>query len=276
MLFNGNDIQVSFSCQQFQCNSFEIFVEDNVETGMCLYFHSTKHTNVVRCPRCGGPVHVYGRRETTLKSFPIWPQIPVECHVEYHQYHCCQCGETFTEEIGFRYPGTRVTVRAALFIELLLRHGATISAVQRITGIHWDTIRQIHMEMMEADLETRRMELKKAGYKPKYLAVDEFAIHKGHTYATCVMDLVLGDIIWVGKGRSMKDFQHFFKEIDMAYLSEVEAVAMDMNASYNALIEQHLPHAAIVYDRYHMQTQFGKDVLGAKSPAIVETSVPES
>lgn len=28
---------------------------------------------------------------------------------------------------------------------------------------------------------------------------------------------------------------------------------MDMNASYNILVEQHLPHAEIVYDRYHMQ-----------------------
>ena len=49
----------------------------------------------------------------------------------------------------------------------------------------------------------------------------------------------------------------------MDYLSEVESVAMDMNASYNALVGEHMPWAEIVYDRYHMQAQFGKDVLGA-------------
>ena len=38
---------------------------------------------------------------------------------------------------------------------------------------------------------------------------------------------------------------------------------MDMNASYNALVNEHMPWAEIVYDRYHMQAQFGKDVLGA-------------
>ena len=38
---------------------------------------------------------------------------------------------------------------------------------------------------------------------------------------------------------------------------------MDMNASYNVLIREHLPHAQIVYDRYHLQAQFGRDVLGA-------------
>ena len=35
-----------------------------------------------------------------------------------------------------------------------------------------------------------------------------------------------------------------------------------MNASYNALVKEYLPQAEIVYDRYHVQAQFGRDVLG--------------
>ena len=30
--------------------------------------------------------------------------------------------------------------------------------------------------------------------RSRLLAVDEFAIHKGHTYATCVMDLETGEV----------------------------------------------------------------------------------
>ena len=45
-------------------------------------------------------------------------------------------------------------------------------------------------------------------------------------------------------------------------LSAVIAVAMDMNASYNKLVTKDLPNARIVYDRFHMQSQFGRDVLG--------------
>ena len=37
---------------------------------------------------------------------------------------------------------------------------------------------------------------------------------------------------------------------------------MDMNASYNKLVTKHLHKAQIVYDRFHMQSQFGRDVLG--------------
>ena len=129
-------------------------------------------------------------------------------------------------------------------------------------SINWNTIALIHKEFMKGELEQRREELRRSNYKPRYLAVDEFSIHKGHTYATCVMDLELGDVIWVGKGRAIKDFKKFFEAFPSEYFSDVEAVAMDMNASYNRLVEENMPHADIVYDRYHMQAQFGKDVLG--------------
>ena len=100
--------------------------------------------------------------------------------------------------------------------------------------------------------------LREEGYKPRILAVDEFAIHKGHSYTTCVMDLEQGDILWVGKGRAMKDFEKFFEDVPSDSLSAVIAVAMDMNASYKKLVTKDLPKARIVYDRFHMQSQFGE------------------
>lgn len=263
MLFNGYDILISFSMQQFQCNYLDFSLKNDEETSMTFLFNSTMDTNNVVCPYCSGRVNIYDYETTRLKDIPIWINIPLDHKIKYHRYQCLQCNKTFAEDICFKYPGTRITRRAANYIETLLRNGVTVLGVQRITGIHWDTIKKVHAEMMNADLEERKNHLRKSGYKPKYLAVDEFAIHRGHTYATCVMDLVEGDIIWVGKGRSMKDFIHFFQETDMDYLSDVKAVAMDMNTSYNRLVELYLPNAAIVYDRYHMQAQFGKDVIGA-------------
>ena len=138
----------------------------------------------------------------------------------------------------------------------------SIKAIQELTGIHWDTIRKVQREIMDEAIWEREKMLKEEGYKPRILAVDEFAIHKGHSYATCVMDFEQGDILWVGKGRAMKDFEKFFEDMTSDSLSAVIAVAMDMNASYNKLVTKHLPKAQIVYDRFHMQSQFGRDVLG--------------
>ena len=260
MLSAINNISISFEIQQYKCNKVEISEETNE---IKFELISQAETEGLICKECGHQVHVYGISETYLKDMPLSAGSKTTIRVLSHRYRCPKCGETYTESSYLRYPGTRVTWRLADFIEQLLRAGLTTKSVSIITGVHWDTVRKIHKDFMDNDLKLRDKEIREQNYKPKYLAVDEFSIHKGHTYATCVMDLEVGEIIWVGKGRSMADFQKFFLETDMKYLSEVEAVAMDMNASYNRLVEEYLPRACIVYDRYHMQAQFGKDVLGA-------------
>ncbi|WP_258874775.1 transposase [Cupriavidus taiwanensis] len=36
----------------------------------------------------------------------------------------------------------------------------------------------------------------------QYLAMDEFVLHKGHRYATVVVDPIGRQVLWIGKGRS--------------------------------------------------------------------------
>lgn len=214
------------------------------------------------CPFCGHPMHIYESYQTRLKTIPVQPHGHRSVLFKGRRFRCPCCHETVTESNPYRCPGTRITKRAALWIKSLLAHGLTIHSVQEITGIHWDTIRRVHETVMDESLKTYAVMLEQNHYKPRFLAVDEFAIHKGHTYATTVMDLESGFVIWVGKGRSLADFQKFFEEISPELLSDVKAVAMDMNASYNTLVSRYLPQAKIVYDRYHMQAQYGRDVLG--------------
>ena len=71
----------------------------------------------------------------------------------------------------------------------------SIKAIQELTGIHWDTIRKVQREIMDEAIWEREKMLREEGYKPMILAADEFAIHKGHSYATCVMDLEQGELI---------------------------------------------------------------------------------
>ena len=193
---------------------------------------------------------------------PIWSGVSQDICFQCHRYRCVECGRKHTEEIPLQYPGTRITERAANWIRTLLFNKVSIRNIQKITHIHWETIRNIHIATMEKTLEKHTAELKEAGYHPQFLAVDEFAIHKGHTYATCVMDLETGEVLWVGNGRSKEDFRRFFNEVEPSFIADVKAVAMDMNASYHLLVKEFLPEAQIVYDRYHMQAQYGKEVLG--------------
>jgi len=42
------------------------------------------------------------------------------------------------------------------------------------------------------------------------LAMDEFALHKGHHYATVIADPSTKRVLWVGEGRSREDIRPFF------------------------------------------------------------------
>ena len=230
-MLREEDITIQIKSQGYECKTYTANVEG---TEAVLLFESRQRTADMRCPVCGSTVHIYDSGSMNLRDMPIWVGCKQELCFITHRYRCTKCRTCFTEEVPFKYPGTRITRRAAGWVRELLRGRLSIKAVQEITGIHWDTVHHIHEEMMEEALESRAEEL-----------------------------LDTGEVIWAGKGRSKEDFKHFFDDMPKGYLSEVCAVAMDMNASYNILFAEKLPKAVIVYDRYHMQAQYGKDVLGA-------------
>ena len=246
----------------FEFNEPDMLCQDSHRDYTSIIVQPEKHSMPSSCPHCGSKMYRHGRYTRKLKEMPVYPDTTYTLIIKAQRYRCPECGFTLRQEIPNRYPGTSITKRVAAWIKAFLNAKFPVSQIEDITGIHWDTIRKIQEELISQALNEYEDLRIKNGYRPKYLAIDEFAIRKMHKYATCVMDLEKGHVIWAGLGRAKADFEHFFKDIPTDYLEQVEAVAMDMNASYNLLVEQYLPQATIVYDRYHMQAQFGREVIG--------------
>ena len=246
----------------FEFNEPDMLCQDSHRDYTSIIVQPEKHSMPSSCPHCGSKMYRHGRYTRKLKEMPVYPDTTYTLIIKAQRYRCPECGFTLRQEIPNRYSGTNITKRVAAWIKAFLNAKFPVSQIEDITGIHWDTIRKIQEELISQALNEYEDLRIKNGYRPKYLAIDEFAIRKMHKYATCVMDLEKGHVIWAGLGRAKADFEHFFKDIPTDYLEQVEAVAMDMNASYNLLVEQYLPQATIVYDRYHMQAQFGREVIG--------------
>ena len=246
----------------FEFNESDMLCQDSHRDYTSIIVQPEKHSMPSSCPHCGSKMYRHGRYTRKLKEMPVYPDTTYTLIIKAQRYRCPECGFTLRQEIPNRYPGTNITKRVVAWIKAFLNAKFPVSQIEDITGIHWDTIRKIQEELISQALNEYEDLRIKNGYRPKYLAIDEFAIRKMHKYATCVMDLEKGHVIWAGLGRAKADFEHFFKDIPTDYLEQVEAVAMDMNASYNLLVEQYLPQATIVYDRYHMQAQFGREVIG--------------
>ncbi len=90
--------------------------------------------------------------------------------------------------------------------------------------------------------------------------MDEFALFKGHRYATVVADADTQEVLWVGEGRSRESIRPFFEQMGR-FCRRVEAVAMDMNTAFDLEVQLHCPQAKVVYDLFHVIAKYGREVI---------------
>lgn len=63
-----NSITNLFSNQQFKCESYEYDDETNSKI---FRVESMQETSAVRCPLCGGKVHIQGNPTIKLRDMPV-------------------------------------------------------------------------------------------------------------------------------------------------------------------------------------------------------------
>ncbi len=93
------------------------------------------------------------------------------------------------------------------------------------------------------------------------LVMDEFALHKGHRYATVIMDAQCMRVLWVGEGNSREAIRPFFELLGKEGCRHIEAVSMDMNTAFDLEVRAHCPNAEVVYDLFHVVARFGREVV---------------
>ena len=93
------------------------------------------------------------------------------------------------------------------------------------------------------------------------LVMDEFALHKGHRYATVALDAERMRVLWVGAGNSREAIRPFFELLGEQGCQRIEAVAMDMNTAMDLEVRQQCPNAEVVYDLFHVVARFGREVV---------------
>jgi transposase len=114
-----------------------------------------------------------------------------------------------------------------------------------LTHLGWDTVKDI----VKSDLARRyaKVPLKHV----RQIAIDENYLGKSGKYVTLVIDLESGRILWVGEGRGGDALKDFWPKLRAAK-AKIEAVACDMSAAYWSAVQEHLPKAAVVFDRFHI------------------------
>lgn len=215
------------------------------------------------CPSCGGAMERHGEVTMTLWHLPMgMDRTKVEVA---RQRWVCERGHTHIEGMPFKAKGHRVTVPLLNFVWDLLSLGQTLKAVSLMTGLHRNVVKAIDKARLE-ELYTEVGEdgarrLKRPERQARYLGIDEFKLHDGHRYATVIMDLETGHVLWLAHSKKKQVVYDFCDFVGEEWMSKVVAVACDMNADFErAFLERH-PHLAVVYDHFHLVKNLNEKVI---------------
>ena len=168
------------------------------------------------CRRCLQPtplIHdqrIRRVRERDLFDRQVWLQLPVR------RVDCLRCGRV-SEHIDWLplwLPASPGACSAGL---KRARSVPPIRHVSQLTGVGWHTINEIDKRRLQTSVGT--IELGEV----RRLVMDEFALHKGHRYATVIMDAERTRVLWVGYGNSRAAIRPFEQLGERC--QQIEAVA---------------------------------------------------
>lgn len=216
------------------------------------------------CPVCGRLCsRIHDSTDRRVRDMSVTGAARLTVHLNVRRVRC-SCGCRQSEKISWLEPHARITNGFVSYIQALLRLKLPISEISKHTGIRWGTIK--YYDKLQLGYFFRNIDVSKV----KHLAIDEFAVFKGHHYATVAMDVKTCQVIWVGQGKTQKSLEPFFEMLrEKGVADQIETVSCDMNAAYPRMVKEHLPKAKVLYDLFHVMAHFTKDVLAAAKKAVI-------
>lgn len=188
-----------------------------------------------------------------IRDLPVFED-PVELQMPRLRLACPGCGPRL-ERLDWLDPHARVTQRMADSVARLCAM-TTVRHAMRWFDLDWKTVKRIDFEYLQRTLGPVDL----SGVT--VIAMDEFAIQKGHRYATVVVEPERKRVLWVGRGRSRAEVRPFFELLGVEGCQRLRTVAMDMNAAYDLDVRAHCPNAEIIYDLFHVVVKYGRQVIG--------------
>jgi hypothetical protein len=97
----------------------------------------------------------------------------------------------------------------------------TNKQISGITGLGKNVIKEIDLQRLK-DCYTRNGKLNKPERKARFLGIDEFSLHKGHRYATIIIDLETGHILWIAYGKKKQVVYDFIEHVGLEWMDIID------------------------------------------------------
>lgn len=164
--------------------------------------------------------------------------------------------------IPFEAKKHRITLELEQYTKDLLAIGTyNLKQVAEITGLGKNTVKEIDLSRLQELYTIDGQTLIKPEKQAKYLGIDEFKLHDGYKYATHIIDMETGHILWISHGKKKQVVYDFIVHVGLEWMDGVEAIACDMNSDFQESFEEKCPHIQPVFDYFHIVKNFNKKVI---------------
>lgn len=205
------------------------------------------------CPECGVECVIYDHREERQWRHLDTMQFQTILHSRIPRIKCAEHGVK-SIAVPWAEKNSRFTALfERLAIDVLLGCQNQTKA-KELLGLSWDEVHLIMEKAVDRGLKRRS----KGGIT--HIGVDEKSFLKGHRYATILSDLDNARVLDVARDRKEESLAELFRRISEEQRQEIAAVAIDMWEPYISAVEELLPEADIVHDKFHIAKYLGESV----------------
>ena len=166
----------------------------------------------------------------------------------------CPAHGVKTMKVPWAAPQGRFTLLFERFAVDVLLACASVSQACELLGLGWEAAHEVMRRAVERGLERRELD------QLQHLGLDEKSFKRGHSYITLLSDLEQSRVLEVVEERTAEAAGQLWATLTPEQKQSVEAVAVDMWEPFIQSIQQAVPEADIVHDKFHVSKYLGEAV----------------
>jgi transposase len=203
---------------------------------------------VSRCSLCGCKCRsVHDRRTRRWRHLDCFGwKVFLEYQIK--RVDCRRCRRTTTEAVPWADLASNFTRAFEERCAYFTKH-ADNSFVARTMRVAWRSVTRIVKTVVGRNLGSLSDRLDGL----RHIGIDELSYRKHHEYITTVVDHERGKVVWTGKGKSAETLASFFKALGPQRAAKLESVTIDMSGAFIKAVQEHIPQACMIFDRFHVQ-----------------------
>lgn len=208
----------------------------------------TTNKSALKCPKCGlRTTKIDHRYPQTVRDNSISGKRAF-LSIQKKVFYCQPCDYAFVEQLDSVSPSRIYTKRYEKTIfESCLEN--TISNVSRSEKLPYDCVRGIYKRIADVCIQ----HLTSLKEEIEILGIDEIAIIKGQKdYQAIVSNISGGYVMEVLPDRKKETVLNYLRKLPKIAKKRIVFVSIDMWEGYFSAIQEALPGATIVIDRFHV------------------------